>query len=109
MPATTTDLLIEQGADWSHGWLVTYNGEPIDEGWTARSQVRSGRLSPEVLHEFAADVTVEGAVVLAVAASESSVWRWTRGVYDVEVVSPDGSVTLRVAQGSVAISAEVTR
>jgi hypothetical protein len=108
MPAVKTKLTIEQGTTWSHGWAVTFNGAPIDETWTARSQVRKPITSADVLHAFAASVTAEGAVVIAVEPDESSAWTWRDGVYDVEVESSDG-VVLRVAYGAVAVSAEVTR
>lgn len=111
MPATDTDLTIEQGADWSHGWAVRYLGQAIDETWTARSQVRATTASPDVLHEFDAQVDADGNVLLSVTAAESSAWgvdTWTLGRYDVEVESPDGFVG-RVAEGYVTVSPEVTR
>lgn len=109
MPAVSTALAVEQGADFSHGWSVTVNGAPIDATWTARSQIRRHSSSPEVLHEFAASVNADGSVVIAATAAESSAWTWTAGVYDVEVTKADGSLKLRVAQGHVNVSAEVTR
>lgn len=113
MPATQTDLTgenaIEQGSDWAHGWAVTVDGTPIDETWTARSQVRKTKPSGTVLHQFNAEVTTEGYVILAVAAGESTPFTWRTGVYDVEVVNADESVTLRVAEGRVSVDAEVTR
>lgn len=109
MPATETDLRIEQGTDWSHGWAVTVEGDAIDATWTARAQVRKSRLvTSELLHEFAAEVTAEGAVVLAVTPAESSAWDWTSGQYDVEITNADESLTLRVAQGRVTVNREVT-
>lgn len=109
MSAERTNLRIKQGTDWSHGWAVTVNGAPIDATWTARSQVRSHPSTPTVLHQFAASVNADGSVVIAVTPAESSAWTWTSGVYDVEVVNADASLTLRVAEGSVSVSLEVTR
>lgn len=111
MPAVRTDLTIEQGTTWSHGWRVTYSGEPIGAAWTARSQVRRRIDDPAVLHTFAATVTAQGDVILSADAAVSTAWTWTSGVYDVEVVGPVslGSPVLRVAQGSVTVSPEVTR
>ena len=110
MPAVTTDITIEQGATWAHGWMVNCNGDPIDATWTARGQIRARASDTAVLHQFAADVTaLEGAVVIAVDPEESAAWDWRIGVYDVEVVNADQSLTLRVAQGRVIVSPEVTR
>ncbi len=109
MPAVKTDLTIEQGATWSHGWAVTYNGSPIDATWTARSQVRKSHTSPEPLHQFAPTVTAEGVVLLAATAVESSAWTWDSGVYDVEVEDADATVTLRVTEGRVTLRRELTR
>jgi hypothetical protein len=109
VPAVKQNLTIEQGTDWSHGWAVTVNGDPIDDTWTARAQIR-GRVTEETpLHTFAAEVTPEGAVVIAVTPEESSPWTWNDGVYDVEVVNADESLTLRVAEGHVLVDPEVTR
>lgn len=109
MPAVTTDLVIEQGADWSHGWLVIVNGDPIDATWTARAQVRPSAEATVVLYEFAPTVNPDGSVVLGVDAAESAAWDWRVGKYDLEVESADASITLRVAQGAVKVSPEVTR
>lgn len=109
MPAVKTNLTIEQGVDWSHGWLVKVNGAAINATWTARSQVRKHASLPDVLHTFAASVNADGSVVIAVTPAQSSAWTWTSAVYDVEVVNADASMTLRVAEGSVYVSPEVTR
>lgn len=106
MSAQTVDLVIEQGTDWSRGWGVTVSGVPIDSSWQARSQVRS-KLG-DLLHEFTADITAEGAVVIAVSPAESSEWTWFDGLYDVKVTSADGGTTLRVAKGTVTVDRSVT-
>lgn len=105
--ARKQNLTIEQGVSWSHGWLVTVTGVPIDETWTARSQIRTKY--GVLLHEFNVNVTPEGAVVLYVSPEESSAWDWFDAFYDVEVVNSDETVTLRVAQGMVFNSKEVTK
>lgn len=106
LSAQKLDLEVEQGTDWSHGWAVTVRGTPIDSTWTARSQVRS-KLGT-LLHEFATDITPEGAVVISVSPEESAAWTWFDGFYDVKVTNLDSSLTLRVSQGSVVVSRGVT-
>lgn len=101
-----TELRIPQGTTWSQSWKVT-GYDLTDATWQARSQVRCHARSDEVLHDFTA--TLAGDVVtVAVDPDESSVWSWRDGVYDVEIHSDDGRV-LRVAQGTVSVSPEVTR
>lgn len=108
MPTAKTDIIIPQGTDWSRGWAVTVNGAPIDDTWTIRSQIRRKPRSTRILHTLAASV-VGGNAVIAVAPEDSIPWTWRCGVYDVEIVNADESLTLRVAQGSVTVDPEVTR
>ena len=109
MTAVTTHLTVEQGAEWSYGWSVTYNGDPIDDTWTAASQVRASKIAVTTLHAFTAAVDASGNVTIGVTATESSAWTWEKGVYDVEVTNAAETVTLRVAQGNVTVDREVTR
>lgn len=117
MPALSLDLAIEQGVTWAHGFIPQLNGQAVaaGEGWTANAQARATVTAPEVLHEWSTalgnvgiDATT-GAVTMTVAPAESSAWPWRQAVYDLEVTSPDGSTTYRVAQGKIRVSPEVTR
>lgn len=110
----TDDLLIPQGVTWEVRWpLLESDGSPVDlTGWGVRSQVRKSASSLDVLHEWSSAAgnaeLVDSAVVLSVAPEVSSAWTWTAGVYDVELFHADGRV-LRMTQGKVKISAEITR
>lgn len=108
-----TALTIPQGTSWGISWPVTENGEPAAiDGWTVKAQIRSVAPSSTVLHEWsteAGNATTEGsAVTLLLNPASSAAWAWTRGVYDVELTSPDGTV-YRIAEGAVYVSLEVTR
>lgn len=108
-----TALTIPQGATWGIAWPITEDGEPADlTGWTVQAQVRKLAVSPEILHEWstaANNATVtDSKATLLVAAGTSTSWAWTRGVYDVELTSPAGSV-YRIAEGPVYVSPGVTR
>lgn len=109
MPALKSDLRIEQGTTWSHGWAVSYNGSPIDATWTARGQIRASVSATAVLHDFEPTVNPDGSVVIGVDPDVSAAWVWRSGVYDVEVANEDESVVLRVAEGRVSVDREVTR
>lgn len=109
MPALRTDLSIEQGTTWARGWAVTYNGAPINNTWTARSQVRTAASSTaKILHEFNAGVDANGNVIIGVSPEESAAWDWTSGVFDVKVVNASKTVELRVVRGKVRVSPGVT-
>lgn len=112
--STTTRLVIQQGTTWAISWPITdEQGSPLDvTGYTVRSQVRPAKDADEVLHEFSTElgnaVAEQNAVTLSVPPATSSAWTWRSGVYDVEVVDPQGRVA-RIAEGTVTVSPEVTR
>jgi hypothetical protein len=116
MAAINLDLSVEQGSTWSHGFLPEINGEPVlVAGWTARAQARAFVPSPEILHEWSTtdgsigiDVDA-GTVTMTLTPDDSSAWPWRLAYYDLEITSPDGEITYRVAQGKIRVSTEVTR
>lgn len=116
MPALNLDLAVEQGSTWSHGFLPRVNGEAVlAEGWTARAQARATPRSSVVLHDWSTaqgNLGIDqsnGALAMTVDAAESSAWDWSSAYYDVEISSPDGDLTYRIAQGRLYVSPEVTR
>lgn len=109
MPAQNTYLTVEQGATYAHGWLVTYNGEPIDDTWSARGQVRRTKQAETTLLEFDCDVASNGVVSVRIPAEITTELDFWRAVYDVEAVNSDESVILRVAEGIIELDKEVTR
>jgi len=108
-----TAITIPQGTSWGIAWPILDDGEPADlTGWTVLAQVRETAESAEVLHEWGtlrANATVSGGqVTLYVQPTDSATWTWRRGVYDVELTAPDGTV-YRISEGPVYVSPEVTR
>ena len=88
---------------------------PIDlTGCAARMQVRAEVESPTVLLSLTTEnggLTLGGAagtVDLYVSDEDAGAITWDAGVWDLEIVHPSGEVT-RLAQGSIAVSPEVTR
>lgn len=109
-------LTIYQGATFRKRlrWS-TSGGAPIDlTGCTARMQVRSDVESPDVLLELTTEnsgITLggtAGTIDLLVSDEDTTAIAWESGVWDLEIVHPDGTVT-RLAEGSVSVSPEVTR
>lgn len=118
MPATTYDIVIEQGATFALN-LVYRNdaGTPVDlSGYSARMQVRETFASDSTLLALtsAAGITLGGAAgTINIEASDETtsaipirqiVW----AVYDLELVPPNGKA-LRLLQGAAEIRPEVTR
>lgn len=110
------DLLIPQGVTWAVRWpLASPTGDPINTaGWTVRSQVRRTYHSAEALYEWSIDLgnatVFDSFVELRVPAVDSTSWAWGNSpvIYDVEVMTNTGE-TIRISQGSIRLSKEVTR
>jgi len=115
MAATTYDLLIEQGANFSQ--VITYkeNGLAVDlTGYTARLQARATLESASTLVELTTANSrialggAAGTITLTISATDTAALTSGRGVYDLELVSGGGIVT-RLLQGVATISRNVTR
>ena len=116
MAAATLDILIEQGATFVLNlvWQDS-TGAAIDLSlFTADMQVRSKVSDTNILLEAS---TANGYIVLGgpagtiaitVPAAVTAALTATRGVYDLEITSPTGTVT-RLVEGDVEVSLEVTR
>jgi hypothetical protein len=114
-----TDLAIDQGSDYVHEWQwLTEDDDGVRTprdltGWTGRMMVRRSPSAALVLATLGTDtgtiiLDADGVIRVEVPAATSSAWSWHYGVFDLEVVDPDGGVT-RFVSGSVQLSAEVTR
>ena len=110
------DLEIEQGATFTADLSAAdAAGDPIDlTGYTARMSIkRDARESTALLELTTANgriliTAATGLVQLVLTAAETAaISTWTRGVYDLELVSAGGDVT-RLAEGAVSVSANVT-
>ncbi len=110
-------LIIPQGTTWSHSWLVTDDdGEPEDltvPGWRARAQVRRRPSASTALYEWDSDtanaeLTEDGMINLTVEPADSRSWLWRRGVYELKLEDPDGSVS-QISNGTVHVVRSVTR
>ncbi len=119
MPAAKLDLLIEQGATFKHTLYVKQgSGEsatPADlTGYTARMQIRAEVESTAVLIDLTIangriEITAaEGRIDITISAVDTAAMDFDVGVYDLELVSGSGEV-MRVVQGKVTLSREVTR
>lgn len=108
--ALTVDINIDQGSDFSKVLTVVNDaGTPMNlTGYTAYSQFRRGYGSTTA-YAFSATISnaALGQITLSFTGAASAAIKATRYVYDVEVSSI--SSKLRVFQGLVTISPEVTK
>lgn len=114
------DLTIYQGQTlnkkfkWRTGKTVA-DSTPVDlTGCTARMQVRERLASDTALLELTTENGgialggADGTITMQMSAADTTAIEWRRGVYDLEIEFPDGTVIRRL-QGRVTVSQEVTR
>lgn len=125
MTAATFDMVdsgddyrhaIEQGATYRRVFQYKDSEDvPVDiTDYIARMQVRQSVSSPTVLLEASTingRLTINGPTgetTLTLSAETTAAITWTRGKYDLELESPDGTVT-RLLEGAVQVKREITR
>lgn len=124
MPAAklATALLIEQGATFrkAFSWKSGVPATPVDlTGCTARMHIRTEIDATAVLLELNTEngriaiAPLDGRVALTISAADTKGAALLQlveqpGVFDLEIIHPDLSVT-RLVQGKVKVSKEVTR
>jgi hypothetical protein len=115
--AVTYNTVIDQGADWFINF--TYQnpaGTPVNlTGYTAALQIRTSPLAATAVLSLTSPsngITITGATGLiecrATAIQTAAI---TNGkyAYDIEITAPSTGVVTRLAQGTVDVSAQVTR
>lgn len=117
MTATYLDITIEQGAKFERNIRVRNNDGTAKDltGYSARMQVRSYVDSPTVLLEASTAngmITINnpaGIVTIEVGADTTTPLSWIVAIYDVEIFTVDPAEVIRILNGSVTLSLEVTR
>lgn len=113
------DLRLHQGATWHVQFTYKVGADPATATpvdlthYVARLQVRSAWYSetPLLALTEAAGITLgggAGTIDLNLSATETAALTWREGVYDLELVTPEGGVR-RVLAGKVTVIPEVTR
>lgn len=109
--AIHSNLFIDQGSTFSVDIDVTdADGNPIDlTNYTVAGQIRKTYASLTSTN-FTASIEnpIGGTVRIRLTAAETNALKAGRYVYDVEITSPDSTVT-RVVEGQVEITPGVTR
>lgn len=105
----------ENGQEWpayTSGGFIQYD-TPVDlTGYTARMSIKD-KIGGAVLHSLTTEnggIVIDPAaktITLSIPAADTEDFTWSRGVYDLEMVSSAGKVT-RIISGRIALSREVT-
>lgn len=111
---------IHQGDDvalevvWKTGATVATATAVDVTGYEARLQVREYSYSTETLVDVDSDDghitvgTTDGTFTIEFSNAETAAWTWREGVFDLEAVAPDGTVT-KIWRGTMRVISEVTR
>ena len=114
MAAGELNLTVEQGTTFSQTLTWKIDGTAVNlTGYTARMQARKDVASSETIFSLtqSAGLTLGGAagtIIITLTATQTAALIAGNYVYDLELVSSAGVVT-RLVQGTLAVSAEVTR
>lgn len=116
MAATKFDLDIEQGIPYKKKFLVRNedNSLPVMTGWTARMQFRQYVSSPVVALDASTSNnklvinTGDSSVEIVLSEADTTVFSSVKYVYDLELLD-SSSKPIRLLQGTVSVSQEVTR
>lgn len=94
----------------SGGYIVYYTPVPLI-GFSARMKIRDRVGGTELVSLVSpGDIAIDTAlstITVTIAAAASELFAWTKGVYDLEMVSDTGVVTA-ILSGSVNVTKEVT-
>lgn len=124
MTAAVQNITIEQGATWGDA-LTIYQSAPVGTpladlvpvnlaGYDVRMHIRADIAAPDPLITLTlangriAVTPADGIIRRTISAADTALLAFDFGVYDLEIESPDGTVT-RLLQGRVSLSPEVTK
>lgn len=124
MTAVHVDLYIEQGVDWPGIGFPIFDADDAPfaglPGCTARGQIRLSARDIDAQFTWSTDpaedegliVFQDHLVIPSMTAEQSAALDFHTAVYDIKLTNPDGlpgQRVLRVANGTVTLSQEVTR
>jgi hypothetical protein len=116
MAAGVLNIYVEQGATWQRQVAWTQeNGDPINiVGYSARMMIRERYRSDEPIVSLDSDpgggivITAPNLLDITMTAAQTALIDFGAGVYDLELVAPDGRV-IRLLQGTAEIGPEATK
>jgi hypothetical protein len=109
---TIDDLSSASFRPYKGGGFLAYYTAPDLTGFTARMSIKD-KVDGELLHSLTTEnggITIdadENTIALEISATDTAAFDWKKGVYDLEMVDPDGVVTA-ILKGTVHCTPEVT-
>lgn len=107
--ATISNIVIDQGQTFSFTFILSNaDGTPKNlTEYTIAAQMRKSYGAATAIDFTTSKVNLEGSITISLTAAETSAIRHGRYVYDIETEST--TETLRVLEGIITITPEVTR
>lgn len=107
-------IMIEKGATFRLTVNVTDSGVIKNlTGYSARMHIRATPNILSILLDASTYITInnptQGQLTIGIPATITSAITWTKGVYDLEVYTAADADVIRVLQGEIAATPEVTR
>ncbi len=116
MTAGSYNITIEQGATFRLQLTLTDGVEPTPlTGYTGRMQIRQKIMSTDVLYVLTTEnggltiTELEGKIALYISDEDTAAFGFRNAVYDLELEDGGSGEVVRVLQGSIYVSPEVTR
>lgn len=109
LAAGILDLLIQQGSTFVNAWSVDDPPDFTWDGWAARAQIRSAPadVAGAILMDLTPYLTVTGPDIRVAVPAAITGTLTRNGVWDLEMTK--GTTVVRILQGKVEVSLEVTR
>jgi len=112
MSAARYNLVIDQGSDFAISFTAKEDGSVKNlTGYSARAQMRTSRNATSIAATFTCTIATpsNGTVVMSLANGVSSSLTAGTYVYDLEIFTANNAAVVRLIQGSVDLTQEVTR
>lgn len=107
--ATVSNIVIDQGTTYSFTFnLTNADGSAKDlSSYTVAAQLRKSYYTSTATSFTTSTVDLTGEITISLTATQTAALKAGRYVYDIEI--DDGSETIRVLEGIVTVTPEVTR
>jgi len=111
MTAGSLNLSIEQGTTFVNNMTVNVDGSTDITNFTFSGQIRSEKLSDHVLATFTITKTdnAAGTFTVSLTAAQTATLPTGTLVYDIKYENSGDSSTVRLLEGNVTVSGQVTR
>lgn len=109
--ATINNLVIDQGTTFSMDLNVTNDDGTAKDltNYSVAAQIRKTYGATTAVDFTTAKVDAEGKITLSLTAAQTSALKAGRFVYDCEITATSPAETLRIIEGIITVTPEVTR